>query len=142
MTPAWLLHTTVARDLISGREPGLRAWVLKLEHPRLGLSVISQALLLESVARLPLSQQAGMMGLLQEFFRWMAILPWDGAAASHYARLRVESRLGQAPSSQTTDSELMLAAHALALDLPLVCADTRLDAIAGLQRVSWQQEVT
>jgi predicted nucleic acid-binding protein len=135
MTPAWLLHTTVARDLISGRQPALRAQLLRLEHPRLGLSVISQARLLESVARLPARQQPPMLELLEEFFRWVVVLPWDGSAASRYARLRVAH---QAPQrSGWSDHELMLAAHALALELPLVSGEPFFDQIQGLRRVSW-----
>lgn len=142
MTPAWLLHTATARDLITGASPHLRAHLLALDVPRLGISVVTQAALLESVDRL--AQEHGdrytrVADVLDEFFRWVEILPWDQAAASRYVQCRGLVRRGELALGE---HDLMLAAHALSAELPLVSADAAFDTVPGLRREDWRQPVS
>lgn len=134
MTPGWLLHDDTVSALLAGTPAGVRLHVLKLEHPQLGISALTQARLLDRLNWLEAIQTARLRALLDEFFRWVEVLPWDGAAARQLPRYQHSARTH---GSQLSQHDLMLAAQAQAHALPLVSPNPGFDVLPDLRRESW-----
>ena len=72
--------------------------------------------------------------LVREFLRYADVLPWSDAIAPHYGTLRAAL---EAKSVTIAPLDLMIAAHALALDATLVSADRALSMIEILKIEDW-----
>jgi tRNA(fMet)-specific endonuclease VapC len=74
---------------------------------------------------------------LQRLFGMFSSLPFDDAAAQHYAAIRHELELR---GSVIGPNDLMIAAICLAHDLTLVSGNTReFNRVTGLQVEDWSQ---
>jgi tRNA(fMet)-specific endonuclease VapC len=71
---------------------------------------------------------------VESFLADVLILPWDSAAARTYGELRAaQERKGRPLSAE----DLMIAAHALSLDLALVTHDSVFGFVDGLKTEDW-----
>lgn len=69
-----------------------------------------------------------------ELLRPMAVLPWDSACAEVYGHLRAGL---EAKGVTLSPIDLMLAAHAVALDAMLISNDRIFRSVPGLKTANW-----
>ncbi|TPW29955.1 type II toxin-antitoxin system VapC family toxin [Pararhizobium mangrovi] len=75
--------------------------------------------------------------LVEEILTDLNVLPWDQPADVHYARLRTELERAGLPIGQ---NDMLIAAHALAMDATLVTDNEREFArVTGLKTENWLQ---
>lgn len=132
MTLRYLLDTNTVSYAIQGRFPAVRTRLNSIPLEQIAISCFTQAELIYGLARRP-----GALRLRTEvegFLRSMQVLPWDAAAATVYGELRAaQERKGRRVSHE----DLMLASHALSLDLTLVTHDRAFAFIDGLRIEDW-----
>ena len=80
----YLLDTNTASYAIKGNVARVREQLLKIAMAEVGISVITEAELRFGVARLPSAIR--LKDLVEEFLLRVEVLPWNSAAANHYAR--------------------------------------------------------
>jgi tRNA(fMet)-specific endonuclease VapC len=101
--------------------------------PRLAISVIAFAELLYGIRKS--SKPVHNMAKIQEGLRCVSLLQFDGAAAEHYSRIRLES---ERKGHTVGDMDLLIAATALAHKAILVTHNTKdFEDIEGLQLEDW-----
>jgi tRNA(fMet)-specific endonuclease VapC len=132
MALRYLLDTNTASYAIRGNFPGVRERLLQLPTEAISISVISEAELRFGAARLP--QIARMRILVREFLATYAALPWTSDAAIRYANLRLIVERSGAPIGAL---DLMIAAHALAVDGVLVSHDRVFRRVPELNLEDW-----
>lgn len=130
---AWLylLDTNTASYIIKGSRP-VDGHLARVPMSQIAISAVTEGELRFGAARLP--QAAHLHRIVEEFFRRVTILPWDSGAARQYADLRSTlERKGQPMGNL----DMMIAAHALALDLVLVTNDQAFRRIKHLKVEDW-----
>lgn len=131
---SYLLDTNVISELI--RNPGGKAGrrIAALREGELRTSVIVTAELRYGIAKKGSERLAKLVeGVLADF----EVLPWEAPADVHYAAVRDSlSRSGQ----PIGDMDMLIAAHALALDAILVTNNEReFSRVPGLKIENWLQ---
>jgi tRNA(fMet)-specific endonuclease VapC len=122
--PRFLLDANCCIYLIEKLVPPVRA---RAERHALG-ELVTSAIAFAEVARGTDWSNAQSAGLVNDFFKAIAVLPFDEAAARKYASL---------PFARHRFDRL-IAAHALALGLTLVTANTcDFQDISGLEIEDW-----
>ncbi len=96
------------------------------------ISVITEAELLFGLAKRPEAKQ--LHNLVQEFLKRTDVLVWDRAAANFYGRTRAAL---EKHGRVIGPLDLLIGAHALSLDLPLVTSDRSFRQITGLKIEDW-----
>jgi tRNA(fMet)-specific endonuclease VapC len=116
----YLLDTNTPSYIVRGRSQAARAFLKRaLEERPVMISSLTEAELLFGLELRP--QAVRLRHSVQEFLDTLDIRPWDSEAAIAYSRLRAQLQLsGKALSSM----DLLIAAHALALNAVLVSHDT------------------
>jgi len=132
MIARYLLDTNIVSDFLENKPPEVRRRVLNVGLDAIALSVISEAELRYGLANKP---GAFRQRVPVERFLVDATIPvWDSQAAQKYASLRVEQeRKGKSLSSE----DLMIAAHALSLDLILITHDATFSFVDHLKTEDW-----
>ncbi len=131
MSRRYLLDTNAASAILRQQEPVCtRAASVPLAS--LAISSVTAGELHYGIAKRP--QATTLAKLVQEFLRYADILPWNDAVAPHYGTLR--SAL-EADGISIAPLDLMIAAHALAVDATLVSADKALSQIGILRVEDW-----
>ena len=102
-----------------------------LEHTP-AISVVVEAELRFGLARRPLKQ--ALRHLIEEWLDSTVILPWESNAAAEYARLRTYLEQAGTPLHEL---DMMIAAHALALDAMLVTRDQAFRHVPMLRLEHW-----
>lgn len=129
----YLLDTNAASAILRQREPVCtRAASVPLAS--LAISSVTAGELHYGLAKRP--QATALAELVREFLRYTDVLAWNAAVAPHYGTLRaaLEAKgLGIAPL------DLMIAAHALAVDAVLVSGDKALAKIEILRVEDWSE---
>jgi tRNA(fMet)-specific endonuclease VapC len=128
----YLLDTNTVSYYIAGNPLEVRRRMDSVGRSAIAVSAITEAELRYSVARIPgaLRRRAS----VKSFLNGASILPWDSAAAYSYGELRAaQERKGRPLSVE----DLMIAAHALALDLTLVTRDQVFAFVDGLKTEDW-----
>ena len=128
----YLLDTNTVSYHIAGNPPQVRSNFESISSKSIAVSAITEAELRYGVARNPaaLRRRASV-----EFFLSSAlVLPWDSFAARVYGELRAEQERKGRPLSV---EDLMIAAHAIALDLILVTHDQVFAFVDGLKTEDW-----
>ena len=123
-----MLDTNAVRVLLERRSPQLDQW---FAEERCSLSAIVAAEILFGIERHTLSERRAALvaGLLDV----LLIEPFDTQVSVTYGRLRAElQRLGISLAAM----DLLIAAHALALDRPLVSLDQAFAHVPGLECVA------
>jgi tRNA(fMet)-specific endonuclease VapC len=118
MTQRFMLDTNVVSHIMQGRDAGLLA---RLTQVPVGQAVISSVTLGELEYGLHRKgQPARLRNAMSEILMRMDVLPWDEAVATCYGEFcaTLESR-----GINFSDLDMMIAAHAVAIDAPLVSRD-------------------
>jgi tRNA(fMet)-specific endonuclease VapC len=114
----YLLDTNMASDVIRGTFPRVRERLVKVPMEQLWVSAVTEAELLFGVARRP--EAARLKTAVGEFLLRVPALPWDSAAAREYAQIRATLERAGTPMGNL---DMMIAAHALAVEAVLVTRD-------------------
>lgn len=132
MSVRYLLDTNTASYVIKGNIPRVRERLLKVPMAQLAISTVTEAELLFGAARKPEATQLKMV--VEEFLLRVEVLPWDSTAARRYADVRAAlERSGAAMGNL----DMMIAAHALALEAVLVTNDRAFRGLGRLRLENW-----
>jgi len=127
-----LLDTNTCSYIIKGNRPHVREHLLEVPMAEVGISVVTEAELRFGVARLPHAKKLEIG--VEEFLLRVEILPWDSEAAKRYARIRAALEYSGAPMG---NSDMMIAAQALAAEAVLVTSDRVFRRVKGLRVEDW-----
>ena len=123
-----MLDTNAVRVLLERRSPQLDQW---FAEERCSLSAIVAAEIRFGLARQTLSERRA--ALVTDLLDVLPIEPFDAQVSATFGRLRAELQpLGITLAAM----DLLIAAHALALDRPLVSRDQAFINVPGLECVS------
>ena len=123
-----MLDTNAVRFLLERRSPRLDQW---FAEERCSLSAIVAAEIRCGLARQALSERRA--ALVSDLLDVLPIEPFDAQVSATYGLLRAElQRLGISLAAM----DLLIAAHAVALDRPLVSRDQAFVKVPGLKCVS------
>jgi tRNA(fMet)-specific endonuclease VapC len=127
-----LLDTNIVSYFVRGNYPAVREHIASAPLNSLAVSAVTEAELLFWV--LCRSGSIRTRVGVEDFLLRVPSLPWDTGAAQSYARMRdTLKRKGLVLS--TTD--LMIANHAVALDITLVTHDSGFAFVDGLKTEDW-----
>ena len=131
MTARYLLDTNVTSAILRQQEPVCtRAASVPLSS--LAISSVTSGEMHYGLAKRP--QARALAKLVHEFLRYTDILPWNDTIAPHYGTLRAAL---EAKGITIAPLDLMIAAHALAIDAALVSGDQALTMIDILKIEDW-----
>jgi tRNA(fMet)-specific endonuclease VapC len=129
-----MLDTNMASYVLKRTYPSVEAQLQSVPMTSVCLSVITEAELLFGVAK-----KAGahkLATLVHEFLLCLDVLPWDRAAARCYADIRnVQEGQGRPLGAM----DMLIAAHAVAIDAVLVTHDQAFRSVDGLALADWTQ---
>lgn len=128
----YLLDTNIASYAIKGTFPAVRDRLPRAPMSEVGISTVTEAELRFGVARKSAAPRLKMV--VEEFLLRVEIMPWDSTAARHYAELRSELERSGSPVG---NFDMMIAAHALALDAILVTHDRVFRRVKHLRLEDW-----
>ena len=132
MPARFLLDTNIVSYLLKEKMPAVQWHINEVGPDSLVVSSMTEAEVFYGVAKRP--GAARLRAAAESFFAAAAVLPWDSAAARTYGQLRAEQeRKGLSLSVE----DLMIAAHALSLDLTLVTHDNAFSFVDGLKTEDW-----
>jgi len=134
MTP-YLLDTNIASCIIKGNSPAVDRRLMKVAMAQLAISAVTEGELRFGAARLP--HAARLHSLIEEFLLRLAILPWDSDAARQYGQLRATLEREGQPMGNL---DVMIAAHALAVNAVLITNDHAFVRIKKLKIEDWTKE--
>jgi tRNA(fMet)-specific endonuclease VapC len=132
MSVRYLLDTNTASYVIKGNIPRVRGRLLKVPMAQLSISVVTEAELLFGAARKP--EAVRLKAAVEEFLLRVEALPWDSKAARQYADLRATLERDGTPMGNL---DMMIAAHALALEAILVTNDRAFRRLGSLKLEDW-----
>jgi len=130
----YLLDTNTASYAIKGNVARVREQLLKIAMADVGISVITEAELRFGVARLPSAIR--LKDLVEEFLLRVEVLPWNSAAANHYAEIRAALERSGNPMG---NMDMLIAAHALSVEAVLVTHDRVFRRVKGLKLEDWSK---
>jgi tRNA(fMet)-specific endonuclease VapC len=135
MTILYLLDTNIVSYNVTGNPPRTRQKLQRVSPHSMAISSVTEAELRYGIARHPgaLRSRASVEAFLQN----ATILSWDSAAARAYGQLRADQERKGRPLSV---EDLMIAAHALSVDLTLVTHDQVFAYVDGLKIEDWTIE--
>ena len=129
----YLLDTNIASDVIKGDRPGVRERLAAVPLHDVAVSVVTQAELLYGVAKR--GHPEGLATRVREFLIRVAVLPWTPDVAVVYGDLRASCEAG---GIVLVPLDMMIAAHAKALDAVLVTRDRVFGLVpSGLRLEDW-----
>jgi tRNA(fMet)-specific endonuclease VapC len=128
----YLLDTNIVSDLVRFRHGRIRERIRSVGEWQVCTSIIVAAEWRFGEAR---RASARLSSQIEELFSGLEILPFDAPADLHYGRIRAELQRAGKPIG---GNDLLIAAHALALEHTLVTDNTReFSRIAGLSCENW-----
>ena len=130
----YLLDTNTASYAIKVNVARVREQLLKIAMADVGISVITEAELRFGVARLPSAIR--LKDLVEEFLLRVEVLPWNSAAANHYAEIRAALERSGKPMG---NMDMLIAAHALSVEAVLVTHDRVFRRVKGLKLEDWSK---
>jgi tRNA(fMet)-specific endonuclease VapC len=132
----YMLDTDTVSYLIRGRTPGLDARVAAVPAKQLCISAVTRGELLFGVK---LKYGAHRLDVLVEHaLRRLQCLPWDEAAATHFASVAAILHKAGAPIGSM---DAMIAGHAAAAGAVLVTNNARhFSRVAGLTVENWSRK--
>ena len=133
MTERYLLDTNVVSHIMQGRDEGLLARLVKVSVGQVVLSSVTLAEIEYGLHRR--GQPERLRNALTQILLRMDVLPWDEAAARCYGELcsTLEAR-----GVNLSDFDMMIAAHAVALNAILVSRDKAFARLTDrLQLEAW-----
>jgi tRNA(fMet)-specific endonuclease VapC len=127
-----LLDTDITSYVFAHRDERVRRRFLAFEIGDVGISAITAAELLFGSALNPSERNRQAVARALES---LAVVPFDLAAAHAYGRIRAMLRRRGTPIGS---HDMLIAAHALSLDLPLVTNNVReFRRVPGLRVENW-----
>jgi len=132
MIARYLLDTNIASCIIKGNSPAVDRRLARVAMADVAISAVTEGELRFGAARLP--QATRLHNLIEDFFLRVAILPWDSEAAQQYGQLRATLEREGQPMGNL---DVMIGAHALALDAVLVTNDRAFGRIKKLKVEDW-----
>jgi len=132
MSVRYLLDTNTASYVIKGNIPRVRERLLKVPMAQLAISAVTEAELLFGAGRKPEATQLKMA--VGEFLLRVEALAWDSTAARRYADVRAALERSGAPIGNL---DMMIAAHALAVEAILVTNDRAFRRLSRLKLENW-----
>lgn len=132
MPVLYLLDTNTASYVIKGNIPRVRARLLEVPMAQLAISAVTEAELLFGAARKPGSTR--LKTAVEEFLLHVEALPWDSKAARSYADVRAALEHSGTPMGNL---DMMIAAHALAVEAVLVTNDHVFRSVRRLKLENW-----
>ncbi len=144
----YMLHTDIATDLIHGKSPALDRRIAATLPQELCISAVTRGELLCGLSLQWLRKKhAGRGGLalaepaqplsrlVDQFLTRVPCLPWDAAAAGHFAMIAVALHHSGTPIGNI---DTMIAGHAIAVGAVLVTnREGRFVRVGGLQLENW-----
>lgn len=134
MPTRYLLDTNMASYVIKGNIPRVRQRLVKVPMAQVAISAVTEAELRFGVARRP--EAARLETAVEEFLLRVDSLPWDSAAARNYARVRAALEREGKPMGNL---DMMIAAHALAVQAVLVTSDRVFRRVEQLKIQDWSK---
>ena len=132
MSLTYLLDTNTCIYIMNRRPPHVAEKFAQYAPDAIGISSMTLAELRYGVSK---SGSARNMAVLEAFIAPLEILPFEAAATRPYAEIRAALEKQGTPID---GMDLLIAAHALALEATLVTHNTREVArIAGLKLENW-----
>jgi tRNA(fMet)-specific endonuclease VapC len=128
----YLLDTNIASYVIKGNIPRVRERLLRVPMAQLAISAVTEAELLFGAARKP--EAVRLKVAVEEFLLRVEALPWDSKAARHYADVRATQEHHGKPMGNL---DMMIAAHALAVEAVLVTNDRAFRRLGKLKLEDW-----
>jgi tRNA(fMet)-specific endonuclease VapC len=132
MAVPYLLDTNIASCIIKGNNPAVDRHLVRIPMAQLAVSAVTEGELRFGAARLPHATR--LHNLIEDFFLRVAVLPWNSGAAQQYGPLRATLEREGQPMGNL---DVMIAAHALAVDAVLVTNDHAFTRIKKLKIVDW-----
>ena len=129
----YMLDTNTASYVIKDND-AVRKHLLKVPMHEVCISVITEAELLFGAAKN--SSNAGLQTAVREFLLRLDILPWATEAARKYALLRAQL---ESHGKVMGNMDLLIAAHALAVNCTLVTNDRAFGHINELRLANWMR---
>ena len=127
-----LLDTNIASYVIKGNFPRVRQRLSRLSSGEVCISTVTEAELRFGAERLPGAVQ--LRAAIAEFLEAIEALAWDSRAAERYAEVRAGLERSGTPMGNL---DMMIAAHALALEAVLVTHDRVFRRLKGLRTEDW-----
>jgi tRNA(fMet)-specific endonuclease VapC len=127
----YLLDTNAASAILRQRQPLCRR-AASVPLTSLAISSVTAGEMHYGLAKRP--DATALAELVREFLRYADILPWTDLVAPHYGTLRAAT---EAQGLTIAPLDLMIAAHALAVDAVLISADRALARIELLRIEDW-----
>ena len=129
----FMLDTDTVRYLIRGKSAALDAHVAGTAPKRLCISAVTRGELLYGVQLKPGAHKLAQ--LVDQVLTRLVCLPWDTAAAAHFAEVAAALHLGGLPIGSM---DAMIAGHAKAVGAVLITNNTRhFSRVAGLVVENW-----
>ncbi len=126
-----MLDTSTVSHMVRGH-PQVLTRIVAWPTTALCVSAVTAGELLFGLARRP--QASRLRVAVRELLQRMDVLPWDLRVAESYAVLRTRLERAGTPLSPL---DTQIAAHALALDIPLVSNDAAFAMVDGLRLEDW-----
>jgi tRNA(fMet)-specific endonuclease VapC len=132
MPARYLLDTNIVSYLLKYQMPNAKLRYEEQQPNTLAISSITEAEVFYGIANRPGATR--LRNAAEAFFAKATVLGWDSAAARTYGQLRADQERKGRPLSV---EDLMIAAHALALDLTLVTHDQAFTFVDALKTEDW-----
>lgn len=129
----YMLDTNMVSHFIKGIG-NVRNRVASVPMSDLAISAITEGELLFGLAKKSDAKQLSMV--VHEFLVRVDVLPWDSAVATCYGMLRANL---QKNGKVLGNLDLLIAAHALSLNIILITNDHAFTQVKGLKTEDWTQ---
>lgn len=133
--PRYLLDTNIASCVIRGNSPAVDRHLVRVPMAQLTVSAVTEGEIRFGAARLP--QANRLHHLIENFLLRVNVASWDSDAAQEYGRLRASLEREGQPMGNL---DIMIAAHALALDAVLVTNDHAFARVKKLKVIDWTKQ--
>jgi tRNA(fMet)-specific endonuclease VapC len=127
----YMLDTNTVSDLLRGH-PRVAERVVQAPMAALCVSAVTEGELAFGLAKRPDAKRLHLA--VEEFLRRVDVLPWDTIVAKRYGSVRADmSRQGKTLGAL----DLLIAAHALAIEAILVTSDLAFGQVTDLHVEDW-----
>lgn len=115
---AYLLDTSIVSHIIRGDQPDILRKLARLPMEDIAISAMTEGELFYGLARR--NYPAALTERVRQFLLRVEVLPWDHDVTRSYGDLRAAC---EAKGVALAPLDMMIAAHAVAIDVPLVTRD-------------------
>ncbi|VFM98143.1 MAG: tRNA(fMet)-specific endonuclease VapC [Candidatus Kentron sp. G] len=129
---AKMLDTNMVSYALKGTWPAVRNNLMRHAPSELCISAITKSELVYGLARKPHATR--LAHLIGELLHWIEVKDWNAQVATVHGQLRATL---DARGVVLGSFDLMIAAHALALDMPLITHDRAFARVDGLVLEDW-----